>query len=46
MAEVQIMLATVLARFKISLENTRRVLPVGGVTTAPSYEPQFRLERV
>ena len=44
MAEAQIMLATVLSRFKISLDSARPVLPVGRVTTAPSYEPKFRLE--
>jgi cytochrome P450 len=46
MAEAQIMLATLLARFKVSLDSARPVLPMGGITTAPSYEPQFRLERV
>jgi cytochrome P450 len=46
MAEAQIMLATLLSRFKIALDDPRLVLPVARVTTAPSHEPQFRLERV
>ena len=46
MAEAQIMLATLLSRFKIALDDARPVLPVAKVTTAPSHEPLFRLERV
>ena len=45
-AEAQIMMASVLSRFAISLHDTRPVLPVAIVTTAPSYEPTFTLERV
>jgi cytochrome P450 len=44
--EAQIMLATLLSRFKIALDDPRPVLPVARVATAPSHEPQFRLERV
>lgn len=44
MAEAEIMLATLLSRFRISLADTKPVLPVGRITTMPSYEPQFRLE--
>jgi hypothetical protein len=40
------MLATLLLRFKITLDDPRSVLPVARVTTAPSYEPLFQLERV
>jgi cytochrome P450 len=46
MAEAQIMLATLLSRFKMALDDPRPVLPVARVTMAPSHEPQFRLERV
>ncbi len=45
MAEAEIMLATLLSRFKVSLVSTEPVLPVGRITTMPSYEPQFRVER-
>jgi len=46
MAEAHIMMATLFSRFKFSLDDTRPVLPVASVTTAPSYEPFFQLERV
>ena len=46
MAEAHIVLATLLARFKITLDAARPVLPVARITTAPSYEPSFRLERI
>lgn len=46
MAEAQIILATLLSRFNILLDDPRPVLPVATVTTAPSFEPMFRLERV
>ncbi len=45
MAEAETMLATLLSRFKISLADAEPVLPVGRITTMPSFEPQFRLER-
>lgn len=45
MAEAQIMLATVLSRFKVTLADSRPLLPVARVTTAPSYEPWFQLDR-
>jgi hypothetical protein len=45
MAETEIMLGMLLECFRISLADTKPVLPVGRVTTMPSYEPQFRLER-
>jgi hypothetical protein len=35
-----------LLRFRIKLDDVPPVLPVANVTTAPSYEPQFQLERV
>jgi cytochrome P450 len=46
MAEAQVILATLLSRFRIKLDDVPPVLPVANVTTAPSYEPQFQLERV
>jgi cytochrome P450 len=46
MAEAQIVLATFLSCFKATLDTPRPVLPVARVTTAPSYEPWFKLERV
>jgi cytochrome P450 len=46
MAEAHIMLATLLSRFRITLDAARPVLPVARITTAPSYEPSFRLERI
>ena len=45
-AEAQIMMATMLSRFAIALHDSRPVLPVATVTTAPSYEPSFALERI
>ena len=46
MAEAHIMLATLLSRFRITLEAARPVMPVARITTAPSYEPSFQLERI
>ncbi len=46
MAEAQIMLATLLSRFNIVLDAPRPVMPVATLTTAPSFEPIFRLERI
>jgi cytochrome P450 len=46
MAEAQIVLATLLSHFKVTLDVSRPVLPVARVTTAPSYEPWFQLEGV
>jgi cytochrome P450 len=46
MAEAQIMLATLLSRFRISLDGGAPVLPVGRLTIEPSRAPGFRLERV
>jgi cytochrome P450 len=46
LTEAQIMLATLLSRFKITLDYRRPVLPVATVATAPSYEPLFQVERV
>jgi cytochrome P450 len=46
MVEAQIILATLLSRFKIALHDTRPVIPVATITLAPSYEPRFSLERI
>ncbi len=46
MAEAEILLSTMLSRFKLSLVDAKPVLPVGRITTMPSHEPQFRLEPV
>jgi cytochrome P450 len=46
MAEAHIMLAMLVSRFRITLDAARPVLPVARITTAPSYEPLFRLERI
>ena len=45
MAEAQSMLATLLSRFAVALDDKRPVLPVATVTTMPRIEPLFRLER-
>jgi cytochrome P450 len=44
MAEAEIMLASLLSRFRISLADAKPVLPVGRITTMPSHDPPFRLE--
>jgi cytochrome P450 len=46
MAEAHIMLATLLPRFRITLDAARPVMPVARITTAPSHEPLFRLEPI
>ena len=46
MAEAQIVMATVLTRFRLSLDDDRPVMPVGRLTIEPSRAPMFRLERV
>jgi len=43
MAEAQILIATLLNRHRIGLIDSRPVLPVGLITTVPSYEPRFSL---
>lgn len=46
LAEAQIVLGHLLARFRIGLMDSKPVLPVGAVTISPSREPLFRLERI
>jgi cytochrome P450 len=45
-AEAQIIMAILLSRFSIALDDPRPVLPVGTAPLAPSHEPQFKIERV
>jgi cytochrome P450 len=46
MSEAQIVLAEVLSRFRLTLVDSRPVLPIAAVTVAPSYEPLFKVEKV
>ena len=46
LSEAQIILATLLSRFAISLADDRPVLPVGRLAISPDHEPDFVLERV
>jgi cytochrome P450 len=46
LAEAQVVMATLLSRYAISLPDTRPVLPIGRVTIEPSYEPLFRLDAI
>ncbi|MBU4436531.1 MAG: cytochrome P450, partial [Alphaproteobacteria bacterium] len=46
MAEAQVILGQLLARFDIALDDRRAMIPVGGVTTSPSVELWFRLTPV
>src|SRR5262249_4533897 len=46
MAEAQIMMATLLARFRMTLDNGPTVMPVGRLTIEPSRAPLFGIERM
>jgi cytochrome P450 len=46
LAEAQVVLATLLERYKISLPAAKPVLPIGRTTIEPSYEPIFQLEPI
>jgi cytochrome P450 len=46
MAEAQIMMAALLARFRMTLDNGPTVMPVGRLTIEPSRAPLFRIERM
>ena len=46
MAEAQMMMATLLSRFRISLSDGPPVLPVGRLDIEFSHAPRFRLETV
>jgi cytochrome P450 len=45
LAEAQIMLATLLRRYTLTIESARSVMPVGRLTIQPDHAPMFRLER-
>jgi cytochrome P450 len=46
LSEAQIVTAQLFSRYKLSLPDTRPVLPIGRVTIEPSYYPLFRLDAV
>ena len=46
LAEAQIVLASVLARFKVSMASARPVVPRASITLGPDHEPDFRLEPI
>ncbi len=46
LAEAQIMLASLLTRFKIAMASARPVLPKASITLGPDHEPDFRLEPI
>jgi cytochrome P450 len=46
LSEAQIVLAHLLARYRISATSQRPVMPIGRVTIEPDYEPMFRLDRI
>lgn len=46
MAEAEIVLASLLSRYRIGLADQRPVLPVANVTIRPSFEPKFNLASV
>ena len=43
LAEAQIILASLLARFEIGLKGQRPVIPVASITLGPDHEPDFTL---
>jgi cytochrome P450 len=45
LAEAQIILATVLHRYTLAIEDKRPVMPVGRLTILPDHTPMFRLVR-
>jgi cytochrome P450 len=46
MAEAQIIMATLLTRFRIGLDEAAPVMPIGRLTIEPSRCPKFRVEPV
>lgn len=46
LAEAQIVLASLVARFRISMASERPVLPRASITLGPDHEPMFRLEPI
>ena len=45
LTEASIVLASLLERFDVVLDDTRDLVPESIITTAPSIDPWFRLER-
>jgi cytochrome P450 len=43
LAEAQIILASLLARFTVTMATDRPVLPIASITLGPDHEPAFRL---
>jgi cytochrome P450 len=43
LAEAQIILASLLARFEVSMASDRPVLPIASITLGPDHEPTFKL---
>ena len=43
LAEAQIILASLLARFEIALASERPVIPIASITLGPDHEPDFLL---
>lgn len=46
LAEAQIILATLLARFEIGLSGERPVIPIASITLGPDHEPDFILNPI
>jgi cytochrome P450 len=44
LVEEQIVLASVLQKFRLTLDSKRSVFPVGRLTIQPSFAPPFRLQ--
>jgi cytochrome P450 len=45
LAEAQVMLATILHRYTLAIEDKRPVMPIGRLTILPSHAPLFGLEK-
>jgi cytochrome P450 len=43
--EATLALAKIIGAFRVELEDTRPVMPIGIVTTQPDHSPMFRIER-
>ncbi len=46
MAEAQLILATLISQFEVTLDAARPELPRATISTAPSYEPSFNLTSI
>jgi hypothetical protein len=45
LAEAEIMLATVVQHYTLTIEDERLLIPAGRLTIQPSHAPTFKLER-